>query len=201
MARQMPKEMQELLYQIDDPDIINGIHQKWNELVAANDNYELNYPQQFGNLVDGNMKFKEQKSIPTPAEQMQMYESMVLAEIHDRIDDKEKGDNEATYELEPDEQAPPDKVQTADQFRLTFSDMSEPKADKDAPEKEKAPDDKELNVTWLQAYQEERAQEQQQPELPDQQQPYTLQLNFGKLEELDRSDMEIEPDEPEMEKD
>lgn len=199
----MPKDMEDLLFQLNDPDIIRDIQGKWDDLVAANDNYERNYPQQFANLVEGNLKFKEQNSIPTPAEQLQAYESIIIAEIEEHLEEKQRLEKEETYELEQDEKAGPDKDNIIDQFQLTFSEVTtpqkEPARGKEFNDLEKS---QELNVTWLQEYKEELEREQKsiangkeiQPE-----DPYRLQLNFGRLEDLDR-DRDIEPDEPEMEK-
>lgn len=78
MAERMPKEMQELLARIENPDEIKRVQLLWNDYIAANDNYELNYPQQFANIVDGNRRFGQNKTIPTPAEQLRQYESLVM---------------------------------------------------------------------------------------------------------------------------
>jgi hypothetical protein len=204
MSRQMPQKMEELLYRIKDPDIIREIQHKWNDLVIANDNYERNYPQQFANQVEGNLKFKEQKTIPTPAEQMQVYESMVIAQIQDHLDDKQQPGQEATYELKDDSKATPDQVQLNDRFRLTFTEVTQPQQKEEMPPKGKAYNDmdqsQELNVTWLKDY---KAQKEAQNKTDKELQPdtYNLQLNFGKLETPDKSEIEPEPQEPEMDKD
>ncbi len=196
MPRQMPQKMEELLSRIDNPDTIRDIQNKWSELVTANDNYELNYPQQFANLVEGNLKFKEQKTIPTPAEQMQMYESMVMSEISDHLEGKQQQGKEETYELDG-------KDNLKDKFRLNFKDVGTPQQQAAGLEKANHDLDKsqELNVTWLQDYKAQKeaanipAKETQQPN------EYSLQLNFKMMDSPDKSEITPEPEEPEIDKD
>lgn len=190
----MPQKMEELLSKIENPDTIRDIQNKWSELVTANDNYELNYPQQFANLVEGNLKFKEQKTIPTPAEQMQMYESMVMSEISDHLEGKQQQEKEETYELDG-------KDNLKDKFRLSFKDVGTPQ--QQAARLAKANHDldksQELNVTWLQDYKAQKeaanipGKETQQPN------EYSLQLHFKTMDVPAKS--EIEPEEPEIDKD
>ena len=119
MAQKMPKELEEMLHQLDDPDEIKRIHGKWLELAAANENYERNYPIQFGNLVEANLKFKENKTIPTPTEQMRGYNDLIRNEISDSLEAKEvNSPEENVYELEDDQ---PSKEKTFEEFKLTFT--------------------------------------------------------------------------------
>lgn len=199
--------MDELLHKIDDPDVIKTIQGKWNELVAANDNYERNYPQQYANLVEGNLKFKEQKSIPTPAEQLQMYESMVIAEIKDYLDEKQKEEKEATYELEQGDNTGKNTPDDRERFRLSYADITKKAMQPGTPQKS-APSNnieksQELGVTWMKAYKEQREQEHKSLSNDKAVHPggYELNLNFGKLEDLDKADRHMEPEAPEPEKD
>lgn len=199
----MPKEMEELLFQIDDPDKIIEIQQKWNEYVAANDNYERVYPLQLAAIVDGNNKFKEQKTLQTPAEQLQMYATMTTGEIKDYLQEKEQG-KEEVYEVGDDKEpgdAGPSKQDKFRDFQLTF-DMLETEPGRDVPpeqDKEGFDIDKsqDLKIEWLEEY---KGQEKDTPDpaekLPQQDKPYELNISFGLLDELDKSDYEIEPDEP-----
>lgn len=212
MARQMPKDMQELLGKLHDPDTIRSIQGRWNEYVATNEQYEHNYPQQFANQVEGNLKFKEQKSIPTPAEQMAMFEDMLREEIEAHLDEKEVQGKDEVYELDENKnigtskpELPNDRTEKITDFRLNFEDRG--LRDKPVPEVKTNDIDRsqELNVVWLQEYNEQKAKEAQEPvqDTPKQEprpdKPYELNLTFGKLEEHDKSDRHIEPEEPGME--
>jgi hypothetical protein len=207
MGRPMPKQMEELLQHINDPEEIRNIQGKWNEYVAANENYELNYPQQFGNLVEANLKFKEQKSIPTPAEQMRIYESLMMEEINDLLEERQVEDKEQVYELEEDKEieepdAPGLSEDRMQDFKLTFGDMEyiEPE-NENAPSKSPGNDidkSQELNVVWLKDYreQQQQAKEAKKEKEPLPQQSYDYQLTFGNLDDIEKDD--IEPEEPEI---
>lgn len=218
MARQMPKDMQQRLGELQDPETIRSIQGKWNEYVATNEQYELNYPQQFAHQVEGNLKFKEQKSIPTPAEQMASFETMVREEIEGHLGDKGDIDKDPVYELDDKEQSDSPRSETVNEregrmkdFQLSFGDMS--LRDKDVPEQETPAKENDiersqvLNVVWLKDYKEQKAQEQKEQTQdmtkaqPEQDKPYELSLTFGKLEELERSNEQIEPEQPDMEPD
>lgn len=212
MARQMPKDIQELLGKLHDPDTIRLIQGRWSEYVATNEQYEQNYPQQFANQVEGNLKFKEQKSIPTPAEQMAMFEDMLREEIEEHLDDKELQGKDEVYELDenknigtPKPEPPNDRTEKITDFKLNFEDRG--LRDKPVP-KDKINDmdkSQELNVVWLQDYKDQKAKEAQEPvqDISKQQsqpdKPYELNLTFGRLEEPDKSDQMLEPGEPGLE--
>lgn len=83
MPQKMPKDLEDLINSLDDPSDIERIYGRWNAYVAANENYEKKYQQQFGNLVMGNASFKENKVLPTPAEQMRSYTDLVREEAKD----------------------------------------------------------------------------------------------------------------------
>lgn len=210
MARAMPKDMQELMDKLHDPDTIREIQTKWNAYVTANEQYERNYPQQFGNLVEGNLKFKEQKSIPTPAEQMAMFEDMVREEIEDHLEQKDTQDKEQVYELDhkqPDDtpipELPNDRVEKLADFRLSFEDTD--LRDKRVPKTNDIDKSQELNVVWLQDYKDQKAREEQQrvqkknKTQQEQDKPYELNLTFGRLDEHNKSSDHIKPEEPGLE--
>lgn len=212
MARQMPKDMQELLGKLHDPNTIRSIQGRWNEYVAINEQYEQNYPQQFANQVEGNLKFKEQKSIPTPAEQMAMFEDMLREEIEEHLDEKELQGKDEVYELNENKNIDTpkpdlfnDRTEKITDFKLNFEDRG--LRDKPVPEDKTNDIDRsqELNVVWLKDYKDQKAKETQEPVLDSSKQqtppdkPYELNLTFGRLEELDNSDRHIEPGEPEVE--
>ncbi|MEZ5016084.1 MAG: hypothetical protein R2800_03475 [Flavipsychrobacter sp.] len=212
MARQMPKDMQELLGKLHDPDTIRSIQGRWNEYVATNEQYEQNYPQQFAHQVEGNLKFKEQKSIPTPAEQMAMFEDMLREEIEEHLDEKELQGKDEVYELHenknigtPKPDLPNGRAEKVTDFKLNFEDRGL----RDSPVSEDKTNDmdrsQELNVIWLQDYKDQKAKEAQEPvqdtpkQEPQPDKPYELNLTFGRLEEPDKSDQTLEPEEPGME--
>lgn len=95
----MPFEMEQQLFKLDDHEEIKRIQQMWNAHYVAYEKYELDYSIQLGSIVEGNRMFGEQKSIPTPAEQLRMYESMVMAEINDKLDEKDQT-KEELYEID-----------------------------------------------------------------------------------------------------
>src|SRR5690606_2511181 len=152
MAQRMPREMEEKLILINDPDAIIEIQQQWNKYVAANDKYEQTYPQQFGALVEGNLKFKENKSIPTPAEQMTMYRGMVMEAIEEQLGEKNMTGKEATYEL--DEAAPQQQIHHDRQgkLELSFTDKSL----RDKQEMKNIDQSQDLNLTWLKEHREQK---------------------------------------------
>lgn len=201
MAERMPKEMQELLARIDNPDEIKRVQLLWNDYVAANDNYELNYPQQFANIVDGNRRFGQNKTIPTPAEQLRQYESLVMAEINDLIQEQELA-KEELYELE-DKQEPeaPTEESRIEQFRLSYDDMERTTVQQALPGRD-IDQSQELGITWIKEW--EREQQAQQPskdntpahETPKQ--PDELKLTFDDRDNPDKDDYGIEPEEPDM---
>lgn len=201
MAERMPKEMQELLARIDNPDEIKRVQLLWNDYVAANDNYELNYPQQFANIVDGNRRFGQNKSIPTPAEQLRQYESLVMAEINDLIQEQELA-KEELYELE-DKQEPetPTEESRMDQFRLSFDDMERPTVQQALPGRD-IDQSQELGITWIKEWErEQQAQQSSKDNTPAQEtpkQPDELKLTFDDRDNLEKDDYGIEPEEPDM---
>ncbi len=201
MAGRMPKEMQELLARVENPDEIRRVQLLWNDYVAANDNYELTYPQQFANIVDGNRRFGQNKTIPTPAEQLRQYESLVMAEINDLIQEQEL-EKEELYELE-DKQEPerPAEENRIEQFRLSFDDMKRTE-EQQALQGRDIDQSQELGITWLKEW--ERDQQAQQPskdnvpgkETPKQ--PDELKLTFDDRDNPSQDDYGIEPEEPDM---
>ena len=201
MAERMPKEMQELLARIENPDEIKRVQLLWNDYVAANDNYELTYPQQFANIVDGNRRFGQNKTIPTPAEQLRNYESMVLAEINDLIQ-KQELQKEELYQLEDNKEPEvPTEEQRIEQFRLSFDDVERTEEQQALPGRD-IDQSQELGITWLKEWEQE--QQAQQPskdnasaqETPKQ--PYELKLTFDDKDNSEKDDYSIEPEEPDM---
>lgn len=201
MAERMPKEMQELLARIENPDEIKRVQLLWNDYVAANDNYELTYPQQFANIVDGNRRFGQNKTIPTPAEQLRNYESMVLAEINDLIQEQEL-QKEELYQLDDNKEPEvPTEEQRIEQFRLSFDDIERTEEQQALPGRD-IDQSQELGITWLKGWEQER-QAQQPPkdnapgkETPKQ--PYELKLTFDDRDNPEKDDYGIEPEEPDM---
>lgn len=139
MARQqMPKELEELLFQVEDVDAIQRIQTKWMEYADANAHYEKVYPDQFANLVQANSTFKENKTIPTPPEQMREYNDMIRDEINEVLHEKSLEEKADAYEVE--EQAPNTKQKTFDDFKLTFLDMMDQVVPEQTKEKTKQAD-------------------------------------------------------------
>lgn len=198
----MPAAMEELLNKLEEPEDIRRIQERWNECVAANDNYELTYPQQFGNLVESNRRFGEHKTIPTPAEQLRMYETMVMQEINDLAETRQQ-EREELYELE--EQPPQKATQLPSEdrmrdFQLTFDDMGYTEQEEkiaQAKEGEKGRDidqSQDLGITWLKEYQAHQGAEQEQP-IPKEEpaKPYDFNLVFKGIEDMEKEDA-IEPE-------
>lgn len=213
----MPPAMEELLNTLNEPEDIRRIQEKWNECVEANENYERNYPQQFGNLVEANRKFGEQKTIQTPAEQLRMYEAMVMQEINDLAETRQQ-EQEELYEL--DEQQPQQEVQLTSEdrmrdFQLTFGDMGyseqEDKTSQPAQDEQKRDlnQSQDLGITWLKEYKAEQEAEQgieqEQTATKDEPaKPYDFNLVFKSIEEMEREDaieqeMEQEREDMDME--
>src|SRR5690606_11103690 len=151
--------------------------------------YELNYPQQFANIVDGNRRFGQNKTIPTPAEQLRQYESLVMAEINDLIQEQELA-KEVLYELE-DKQDPeaPTEESRIDQCRLTFDDM-ERTGKQQALRGSDVNQSQVLGITWIQEW--EREQQAQQPSKDNThghqtpKQPDELKLTFDDRDNPDK---------------
>lgn len=208
----MPKEIEEKLFQINDPDTIREIQQQWNEYVASNDNYERVYPQQLAAIVEGNQKFKENKSIPTPAEQMDSYKNSLMNAIEEKLGEKEKPVREQTYELEEVTKTQKTPIDTMNKFQLSFSDISlrdkqeiqSPLSDKEQNSSEKS---QELGITWAQEYKEQQEKEEREREEREptpskeekKEKPYELKLSFCRLDEMDKSEHGIAPEAPEPE--
>lgn len=202
----MPPAMEELLNKLDNPEDVRHIQQRWNECVAANDKYELAFPEQFGNLVESNRRFGENKTIPTPAEQLRMYETMVTQEINDLAEIRQH-EQEELYELE--EQQPQQNAQLPSEermrdFQLTFDDMGYTEQEEKTPQQEPQArgrdldQSQDLSVTWLKEYQaqQEAVQgvEQEQPTTKEEPaKPYDFNLVFKGIEEMEKEDA-IEPE-------
>lgn len=193
--------MTEQLAKLNNADDVKRIQLLWNEYLAANDNYELSYPQQFGNQVHGNRLFGEQKSIPTPAEQLRLYESLVMAEIDDLLQEQDQTREEVYEQDEPQENIPSLPEQKVRDFQLTFNDIG----DKGNPMPEEKGRDinqsQELGLTWLKEYQQSKEAGQnditQQTDQPKQ--GYDFKLVFNDLDEIIRDDIGLEPEERQKE--
>lgn len=183
MPQRMPREIEDKLLTLHSDDDVKYIQQRWNELSVANENYELSYPIQFGNLVDSNLRFKESKTIPTPAEQMRAFQEMILAEIDD-LADKER---EELYELDDHETpandnmieiSPQDKLES---FKIEFMDMWE-REQSPLPEELIKPNDIDksqiLSIGFIEAYQKGQERDDIEKEDPA----------------LDKDEVEYEPD-------
>jgi hypothetical protein len=181
MAEQMPKEIEEQLFRFDNPDEIKRIQEKWQEYSQANDNYERNYPEQFAHIVEANNKFKEHKTIPTPAEQWAAYKGSIQQEIEAHLQEQEM-QHEETYTL--DEKVPAADVEIymddpKGDFQLTWDDMNA--ASHEQPtigqthNMDKA---QELGITWIMDHEAEQAVKQQKEEKQE------LQSTKDKLQEF-----------------
>lgn len=162
----MPEDIAALLEQIPNYDDVVRIQNKWHEYAKANEVYELNYPQQFGNLVEANLKFKEQKSIPTPAEQMAQYNETIRGELTDLLQDKH---HEDVYYEEPSEGAP--VIETKfDSFKMSGKDIFDGQ-----PREISSLDD--YQIPWIKKYYEDRQKESHEQ---------------GKEQELEKEDLDME---------
>ena len=159
MRAKMPKDLEALLFQLENADDIKKVQDEWAEYQAANENYEKNYPVQFANLVEANLKFKENKSIPTPAEQMQDFKERIKTRIDDLLEEKQHHD---TYELEEANdninQREAEYLQQSKELKLTF-DTQTPVASKQETAKSKSGHDidksQELGISWLKQHQQQ----------------------------------------------
>lgn len=202
----MPPAMEELLNKLDNPEDVRHIQQRWNECVAANDKYELAFPEQFGNLVESNRRFGENKTIPTPAEQLRMYETMVTQEINDLAEIRQQ-EQEELYELEQPEQIQQAQLPNENKFRdfqLTFDDMgyTEQEDKTQQPETKAQGRDidqsQDFSVTWLKEYKAQQEAEQgvEQGQPTAKEEPaklYDFNLVFKGIEEMEKEDA-IEPE-------
>lgn len=198
----MPPAMEELLNKLEEPEDIRRIQERWNECVAANEKYELNYPIQFGNIVEANRRFGENNKIPTPAEQLRMYETMVIQEINDLAETRQQ-EREELYELE--EQQPQQAVQLPSEdrmrdFQLTFDDIGHTEQEEKTPQPEQGEkrrdidQSQDLGITWLKEYQAQQGAEQEQPTPKEEPaKPYDFNLVFKGIEEMEKEDA-IEPE-------
>jgi hypothetical protein len=120
----MPEDIEKMLYQLDNYEDIERIQKQWMQYQSANDRYEKQYSQQLGNIVEGNLKFKETKSIPTPAEQMHQFNDSIRQELYE-LHGKGK---EQDYYVEPDEPSNDNQQRnasgTVEDFQLTWADAS-----------------------------------------------------------------------------
>ena len=81
----MPDDILQRLYDLNDYEAFMELQEQWNQYRRTNMAYERNYDQQFGNLVLGNRSFGQQKSIPTPVEQMEQFNQSIREEIDMRM--------------------------------------------------------------------------------------------------------------------
>ncbi len=172
MSNRVPKDIQELMDQVHDTDKLLEFAGKWNEYARTNSEYERNYPMQFANLVEGNLKFKQDKTIPTPSEQMEEFRDLMRDELNDYLNELQQ-DKQA--EVEAVEQEPVDNP------------LDQPQ---------------ELMLTWMKEYKEEQAQRAQYVHEQDKEEEKTdindFKLNFG---HDDYSENDYEPandNQPEM---
>lgn len=191
----MPQDIEELLFQMDNPDEITRIQKKWAEYNEANKNYERNYDIQFANLVEANLKFKESKTIPTPAEQMRNYTDAIRAEISDLIEERQK---EPLYELEENIQEPEQASRLADdikaKFKLSFDYRDNEKSNgqdldnKGVKKGHTLDKSQELGLSWLKSYQKQKAQETNRVE-PDLDKPSKFKIVFDHNKDNDKQDV------------
>lgn len=197
----MPQQMEEMLLKLDNPEQVKQVQQMWNELVIENEKYELNYPQQFGNIVEANRRFGEHKTIPTPAEQLRQFEGQVMAEMENMLDEKER---EELYELDEQQkgevQPQPDR---GGDFKLTFGDMALIASNEITPDKDTKGWDidqsQELGVTWMKEYREQMEAEQlaennKSATKEEPAQHYDFKLVFSGMEELEQDGKSVEPE-------
>lgn len=81
----IPEDILQRMYDLDDHDAFVAFHRQWHDYRQANEKYEHTYAQQFGNLVLGNRTFGQQKSIATPAEQMEGFNQKIREELDVRL--------------------------------------------------------------------------------------------------------------------
>ncbi|OJW77930.1 MAG: hypothetical protein BGO69_10800 [Bacteroidetes bacterium 46-16] len=213
MRAKMPKDLEALLFQLENADDIKKVQDEWAEYQAANENYEKNYPVQFANLVEANLKFKENKSIPTPAEQMQDFKERIKTRIDDLLEEKQHHD---TYELEEANdninQREAEYLQQSKELKLTF-DTQTPVASKQETAKSKSGHDidksQELGISWLKQHQQQEEKQHKQEEKTEGKEQdikgYDFKLIFAnmnqsdKLENLDLSKDELEKEDLDLE--
>lgn len=209
MPVKMPKDLEALLFQLENADDIKKVQEEWAEYQAANENYEKNYPVQFANLVEANLKFKENKSIPTPAEQMHGFEERIKARIDDLLEEKQHHD---TYELDEANDNPSQRqaeyLQQKKELKLTF-DTKTPTASKQDLTKSKTGHDinksQELGISWLKQHQQQQREEKQDKEEKTESKEqdikgYDFKLVFANMNQPDKTEnLDLSKDELEKE--
>jgi hypothetical protein len=125
MPNKMPDDIEKMLYELDNHDDIERIQKQWFEYQSANTLYEKQYPLQLGNIVEGNLKFKENKSIPTPAEQMHEFNESIRQELYE-LHGKGK-EQEYYFEIEEpgNDNIQSERTDAMKDFQLTWADASE----------------------------------------------------------------------------
>lgn len=197
----MPKQMEEMMLKLENPEQIKQVQLMWNELVAENEKYELNYPQQFANIVEANRRFGEHKFIPTPAEQLRQFEDRIMAEMEDMLDEK---DREELYELdEPQKEEDQPQSDREHDFKLTFDDMIWTEAKEITSKLEDKGRDieqsQELGISWMKEYREQlkAGQSMENDKTSDKEEParpYDFKLVFSGMEELEQDNKSVEPE-------
>lgn len=125
MPNKMPEDIEKMLYELDSHEDIERIQKQWFEFSHQNEQYEHHYLQQLGNTVEGNLKFKENKTVITPADQMHQFNESIRQELHE-LHGKGKEDQ---YYLEIEEPGNDNgqlgKASAMQDFQLTWSDTSQ----------------------------------------------------------------------------
>lgn len=199
----MPADIQDKLFNLDDPEQIMRLQTQWNEYVAANEKYELSYPQQFANIVEGNRTFGQNKTIPTPAEQMAQYKQSILDEIDAIASEKNLDEKEEEYYIEePNDSGDKGKGQSKgfdmnwedvgrnlEEYHLSEQELAEPGKDNSQF--------KEMSMDWVQEYYADQKAmdkrieaelEQDKEALEAENKSAEFKLDFG----MNRDDMEQE---------
>ena len=117
MSSRMPHDIQELLDQIDDPEKMLEFASRWGEYVKKNNEYEQNYQMQFANITEGNLKFKQDKTIPTPAEQLDQFRDLIRDDLNDYLNERQQ-DKQAS--AEQDEVTPETPLDQSQELMLTW---------------------------------------------------------------------------------
>lgn len=111
----IPEDILQRMYDLDDHDAFVAFHRQWHDYRQANEKYEHTYAQQFGNLVLGNRTFGQQKSIATPAEQMEGFNQKIREELDARLgrrkDVVDEQEDKSSRRIEDKEVQKPEKEQ------------------------------------------------------------------------------------------
>jgi hypothetical protein len=122
MPNKMPEDIEKLLYELDSHEDIERIQKQWNDLSRQNELYEHTYLQQLGNTVEGNLKFKEAKTLINPAEQMHQFNESIRQELQEL---NGKGVEQEYYlDIEKPDNDNSKRADAMKDFQLTWSDAS-----------------------------------------------------------------------------